>query len=1373
MERSERYAEWLLANKDKQGTPEFETVAGAYKALRSGAQASETTPPISTEAKQPSLSDYFSGGLESTMQSLGTAFKAPFLSPEELEQRVKEQQATQKAPAGDLEKVKKIAAEQGYLAAGKEALSQVPGVIAEQLPMLGTTASGALAGGTIGSVVPGVGTGLGAVLGAGAALAAQSAGANIERQITEQIKAGEKVDPNLLAAYGTAAVQAGIDVIGGPEAFFIKQFGKEAGTQLAKQFAEEGIGSTIAKGIAKTAATEIPTEVAQQALERGQAGLPLTGEEAGKEYEQAAYIAGLAAPIGAPIRMYEKSQAQTEAESTQEETRSFEEPVQEVPTLTQHDIGLKSTTGVYKRIKDLDPTDPADAQRIIDELQNPRAAMGDKDKTEAFLGQLEQTIRQPERPINEPETTPEITQYDTGATEAGNAPEVGISETPIAVPSEEKVAPAEDIIPETSPEVLSEQPDAVKDFVGRETQYTAAKAKRNVIRDAVDWVKGFDADAVAQSLVRPEAPVSSALKEAGTFSDGKHRGDIIMRTKGQIGNVIQAAAESGPVIPAGDGTLKASVNPRLAPLQIFQKVIDLGKKHGFDGTKELAEAYRISWGEETLAADTKLRAEAEKLKAEAKDYKDLAERMAKEGTHKADDIAAVNKRAQTLAKKAADKEDVYRERTVTAEDIKKKDAFLKAVPEMKQYMQDIRDLIKSNVDLWYQTGRIDKSTKDEWNSKAYYMPMQVFSEAKSMFDDVPEHWGVGAGARSVAGIEKRKGHSEAVNFWDNIQKQQAFMTAIAAQNLARNEALTQMQKYGAAKLADDQSDSGKKGNYVVSYVDGKKTWWEVKNPELVKSFQNFNYQLNPLMKIAHTGAKVLRTTALVQPYYWYKQLVIDPIHASFVGGVGNVTPLHSFYEFAKIISGSSKVSPILRRHGVIGGVDVIHDMDSIRDQIGYAMQLKAISPSKLVHTIEKIHEAADAATRVAVYKKALKLAEEQGLKGNDAENFAVGKARELINFSVHGTSSSVNTMRHMVPFFSAALNSLDTTYRAMTGHNLNAKEAAKARADFRNAAALTFTLTSIYALLMLQDQDYLDTKGIDKDGNWLLPLPDDENGRHGFLKIPTPHELGFLFKTIPELGIRYMANDATTREVLKSIGEGVIRNTPPLTPLAQIVKPSMDVSRNYNAITGAPIESIGQQRLPIERRGEANASELSKWISADLGAKNINLSPAKVDYLIRGYFAEWGAMGSALADSMIRSIKGEDKTPTKDWINSKENPMRSLFTSPISTRNKEELYELFQSSQQIVNSVNDYNKQGKGEKARELLADEETRKQFAGAPALQTFIQNEARFRDQIKVLSNRPDTPENRARIKEIQRKSNENASRAIQVAKRLEIPH
>ena len=35
--RIEKYAEWLVQNKDKQGTPEFATVAEAYKTMRSEA----------------------------------------------------------------------------------------------------------------------------------------------------------------------------------------------------------------------------------------------------------------------------------------------------------------------------------------------------------------------------------------------------------------------------------------------------------------------------------------------------------------------------------------------------------------------------------------------------------------------------------------------------------------------------------------------------------------------------------------------------------------------------------------------------------------------------------------------------------------------------------------------------------------------------------------------------------------------------------------------------------------------------------------------------------------------------------------------------------------------------------------------------------------------------------------------------------------------------------------------------------------------------------------------------------------------------------------------------------------------------------------
>jgi len=281
---------------------------------------------LATPEEKPLLGERFKTGVQETLQGLGTAIQAPFLSNEELTQRFKEHQANQKPSAGSLEKVQQIAENQGYLAAGKEALSQVPGVIAEQAGNLGAVGAGALGGAALGSAfLPFIGAPIGALAGAGSALFGISAGSNIERQISEQLKNNEKVDPNLLAAYGTAAIQAGIDVIAGPEKFFVEQFGKVAGKQLAEQFAKEGLGKTIGMGVAKNIATEVPTEIGQKALERAQAQLPVTGDEANKEYKESGYQALLASPIGAPIRMYEKGQAQTELANQQaEEQRKVE-----------------------------------------------------------------------------------------------------------------------------------------------------------------------------------------------------------------------------------------------------------------------------------------------------------------------------------------------------------------------------------------------------------------------------------------------------------------------------------------------------------------------------------------------------------------------------------------------------------------------------------------------------------------------------------------------------------------------------------------------------------------------------------------------------------------------------------------------------------------------------------------------------------------------------------------------------------------------------------------------------------------------------------------------------------------------------------------
>ena len=295
----------ILADKSVLHVPDTMTDVEAV------AYANEHNPGMNfalPKPKEPSLMEHLKSGFQDVGHTLETAVKAPFLSNEEQAQLVKQHQTQQAPSAADLEKVKQIYNDQGVLAAGKEVLSQAPGVIAGQMGNLGVVGGSALTGAAIGSAVPVVGTALGATLGAATGLFGMSAGSNIERQISEQVNKGEKVDPNLLLAYGAAIPQAALDIVGGPEAFLIKQFGKGAAEALVKQIVEDGLVKTFAKGVGKNLITEVPTEMGQEAIEMAQAKVPLTGEAAQKEFAQTAYQTALASPIGGPMNIIERNQ---------------------------------------------------------------------------------------------------------------------------------------------------------------------------------------------------------------------------------------------------------------------------------------------------------------------------------------------------------------------------------------------------------------------------------------------------------------------------------------------------------------------------------------------------------------------------------------------------------------------------------------------------------------------------------------------------------------------------------------------------------------------------------------------------------------------------------------------------------------------------------------------------------------------------------------------------------------------------------------------------------------------------------------------------------------------------------------------------------
>jgi hypothetical protein len=867
------------------------------------------------------------------------------------------------------------------------------------------------------------------------------------------------------------------------------------------------------------------------------------------------------------------------------------------------------------------------------------------------------------------------------------------------------------------------------------------------------------------SWIDPTDKIGYLLRSLDTFDvlSKKLRADRLIQQTKQLGQVIRAVEELGVPVLKGDGTVGVKTDMRLALSEIHNRAVEFGKKHKLDGPQLIDEVARTMLGKETRAEDAKLRAYGQHLKSLADTHKQTAKHMAAQGNYSVSEINKEIRTADQLNKKAKEYLAIDREKVVTPAHIARIEAVMKKYPETKVILDDIRDLLRSHVELAHATGLIDAHTARKWNSKKDYIPMYKPEDLES-FENEGSSWGIGMGSKTIknAADYRREGHLHKINVWDNLQKHTALMVASSAQNEMRRTAVSQLSRFGEVVKAKDQGRTSVDGNLAL-YENGVKTWYIVKDPDALVAFQNFNYGAKPLMQMA---GKMLRVGALYNPIYWYRQLVRDPLAANLVANVGGiVTPFHTVAQLAHILSGRSTNFKTLREHGVVGPVDLTHNYNSMQDQIGKAMSYDKNIWSTIKNQLIRVHEASDSATRVALYNNALKDAKKLGLSGQDAENYATHRARDSINFAVHGTSEALHTIRVSTPFFSSTLNGLDTVYRAAKQHNLSPRESKELRNRFYSRALMMSTMTAMYTILLQDDEAYKDMPASEKDGNWLIPIGKDKNGKTIFFKVPAPFEVGFLFKTLPELMVNRLNGDATNKEIFKSVRDGLIANALPPIPLTpQLLKPLVETVTNYDLHNMRPIESANELNKMVESRGEGE-NAFYDWLSKDLKLKDINLSPKKVQHLWQGYFAQLGAVTASLADSLITSAKGEGKTP----VNPESGLLKGILTDPTKSKYKTEFYDMANDAAKIVNSLNSYDSTGQGEKVKEMVAKPETKRALQVHDMSSKAELDIADIREAINTLKHRPDSPENREKIRNLKLTENKIAKSVVKASEKI----
>ena len=574
-----------------------------------------------------------------------------------------------------------------------------------------------------------------------------------------------------------------------------------------------------------------------------------------------------------------------------------------------------------------------------------------------------------------------------------------------------------------------------------------------------------------------------------------------------------------------------------------------------------------------------------------------------------------------------------REKLFTKDDIARAEALEKQYPEFKSIFKEWNTFNNGLVQFLVDTGVVSKENAEIWTRDADYLPFY-----RALDDDQTLGPKVFQSMAGVTGPKKLKGgETQLADFLETIVRNTQSAVHAGMRNVAANRAIRDaVFLKTASKVEPGQSISG---DHVLKIMEqGKPVYYNVTDPLFINAMKSLNMPEIPFIGILSAPANFLRSWVTKDPGFILANLMRDSMSAWVTSGE-KITPiLDTFKEFGSEVAKKSPELEALMNAGVIGGYDyakgVKQSGELFREELHrrYGPPEPGFKPLKTVKSIwgslEKLTEASDAATRIAVYKKVL------AETGNEAE--AIFRAKEIMNFNRKGSNPAIRILTAAVPFLNARMQGLDVLYRAgisptvqkLAGQGVTAKQEELQRAFMVRGLTIA-ALSVMYALAVSGDDEYEKQEEETKDNNWIVP---------GLgLKIPTPFEVGFLFKTVPERVVRaYVNGTDTQQDFMDSMQRGVI-NTFAFNPVPQTIKPIAEAVVNFNSFTMRPIVGQGMADVEPEYQVGPGTSKIAEILGNLTG-----LSPLKLDHVYKGYT---GTMGTYLSDLLDLGLNQVSSAP--------------------------------------------------------------------------------------------------------------------------------
>lgn len=618
--------------------------------------------------------------------------------------------------------------------------------------------------------------------------------------------------------------------------------------------------------------------------------------------------------------------------------------------------------------------------------------------------------------------------------------------------------------------------------------------------------------------------------------------------------------------------------------------------------------------------------------------------------------------------------------------------------EFQQYRDDVLSIAE-------QTGIISAENRAMWRDE-FYVPFYRVMEEEQTTGPMSSK-----GLSRQEAYKKLKGGRENLNdLLENTLMNFHHLIAASLKNQAAVQAMKNAEKLGIAQKVSESGRDPKTSTFVLE--DGKRVFYQVDDPIVFDSLTALSDPGLNNMAVRTMGAfkRLLTNMVTVTPQFIIANTMRDLMQATATTPTSKNVAKNLVQGIGTFRDAKTRAEMLASGAGFSFGHLYGADVDEVKSSLN-----RTLKGSQLVTDVSMIPkilragwqawgnvtDTSENIARAATYKQNVETL---------GRLRAAYEARDIMDFSQHGSWPAIRFLIRTVPFLNARMQGLDKIYRSgvqpafmvATGKGTEADRQAAARFG-AVTGALTLATIALY-LANYEDEEYRKLEDWQKDTYWFFRI-----GDNAFF-LPKPFEVGAI-ATMAERIAEQMIDDKATGKLFRERMQDMFMQTFSFNPVPQMFQPVLDVYSNRDAFTGRAIETPGMERLSVGMRARDTTTAPARAVSAVsrvFGDESpIAISPVQADHLIRGYFGTVGANAVGIMDTMWRGASGQE-SPDKRF--SEYQPIRRFYRdlgapAPY-TRYSTLFYDGLREANRVYADVRELQALGRQSEAAQLAAEQ-------------------------------------------------------------------